>query len=219
MTTPLSFSKATPGTPAPASYRGTVPDLRSVHPLGDQLPGVYADDDFAQRFVEGLDVVLAPLFNVLDCLDAYFMPALAPEDFVDWLATWVGAELEGTEALPVRRYAVATAVGLHRLRGTSQGLRGALQLAFGVSPEITESGGATWSARPLGGFPGSPRPGLHVTLRVPDPATVDTHRVRAVVAAARPAHLPFTVEVTGPAAAPPPYVPDNPYAPSAPEGT
>ncbi|MGW5946928.1 phage tail protein, partial [Streptomyces celluloflavus] len=179
MTTPLSFSKATPGTPAPASYRGTVPDLRSVHPLGDQLPGVYADDDFAQRFVEGLDVVLAPLFNVLDCLDAYFMPALAPEDFVDWLATWVGAELEGTEALPVRRYAVATAVGLHRLRGTSQGLRGALQLAFGVSPEITESGGATWSARPRGRGPPAPPPPPPDTPPVGDPAPAGPHPRRA----------------------------------------
>ncbi|MFI6683082.1 phage tail protein [Streptomyces sp. NPDC050485] len=178
------------------SARGTIEGLGSSHPLGGQLPAVYADDDFAQRFVEGLDIVLAPLFNVLDCLEAYFDPAIAPEDFVDWLTTWVGTELDGTEPLEIRRHAVATAVSLHRVRGTAQGLSQAVQLAFGVRPEITESGGAMWSARPLGPFPGTPRAGLTVTLTVPDPSAIDPYRLQAVVAAARPAHLPFTAEVT-----------------------
>ncbi|MEU6996480.1 phage tail protein [Streptomyces sp. NPDC046465] len=184
-----------PGTP-PGSRRQSVPDLGSAHPIGEQLPAVFADDDFVLRFVSGLDVVLAPVFTVLDCLDAYFTPSLAPEDFVDWLADWVGTELDGTEALPLRRHAVASAVNLHRVRGTRRGLSAAVELAFGVRPEITESGGATWSSRPLGAFPGTPRPGLHVALRVRDPASVDPHRLRSVVAAARPAHLPFTAEVT-----------------------
>ncbi|MFE3521846.1 phage tail protein [Streptomyces sp. NPDC059161] len=179
------------------STRGSVAGLGSSHPLGGQLPAVYADDDFAQRFVEGLDVVLAPLFNVLDCLEAYFDPALAPEDFVDWLTSWVGTELDGTEPLDIRRHAVATAVSLHRVRGTAQGLARAVQLAFGVTPQIIESGGATWSGRPLGPFPGAARASLRVVLAVPDPSTIDPHRLQAVVAAARPAHLPFTAEVTG----------------------
>ncbi|WP_329121346.1 phage tail protein [Streptomyces sp. NBC_01465] len=188
--------------PIPASSRGTVPGLLSAHPLGEQLPAVYADDDFAMRFVAGLDTVLAPLFTVLDCLEAYFTPALAPEDFLDWLTEWVGTELDGTEPLPVRRHAVAAAISLHRLRGTRRGLATAVQLAFGVRPEIEESGGSTWSARPLGSFPGAPRAGLRVVLRVRDPSTVDVHRLRAVVAAARPAHLPFTAEVTSTIPAP-----------------
>ncbi|MEJ8650905.1 phage tail protein [Streptomyces sp. MS1.AVA.3] len=196
--------------------RGTSTGTLSPHPLGAALPAVYADDDFAQRFVEGLDVVLAPLFHVLDCLESYFTPALAPEDFVDWLTTWVGTELDGTEALPTRRRAVATAVSLHRVRGTRLGLSEAVHLAFGVRPEITESGGATWSARPLGPFPGFPRPGLRVTLRVHDPAATDPHRLHAVVAAARPAHLPFTVEVTTPHA---PDVRPGPTPDATPEAT
>ncbi|MEV0274914.1 phage tail protein [Streptomyces sp. NPDC050610] len=188
MTTPI---EAVP----PPACRGTVDGLGTPHPLGDRLPGIYAEDDFALRFVEGLDVVLAPLFNVLDCLEAYFMPSLAPDDFIDWLTTWVGAELDGTEPVPLRRHAVATAVSLHRVRGTYQGLSDAVRLAFGVRPEIAESGGATWSARPLGAFPGDPEPYLRVTLHVPDPAAVDAHRLQAIVSAARPAHLPFTAEV------------------------
>lgn len=177
-------------------YRGSVDGLGSSLPLGAMLPAVFADDDLAQRFVGGLDDVLAPILNVLDCLDAYFDPALTPADFARWLATWVGAETDGSEPEPRLRAAVAAAVALHRVRGTRLGLAEAVRLAFGVTPEITESGGADWNARPLGPFPGAPRPRLHVALRLPDPTPADTHRLDSLVAAARPAHMPYTVEVT-----------------------
>ncbi|NED82085.1 phage tail protein, partial [Streptomyces sp. SID11233] len=81
----------------------------------------FADDDLAQRFVGGLDEVLAPILNVLDCLPAYFDPALAPVDFTRWLAEWVGAETDGdapedAEAEARLRHAVAAAARLHRVR-------------------------------------------------------------------------------------------------------
>ncbi|WP_344072247.1 phage tail protein [Streptomyces crystallinus] len=160
------------------------------------LPAVFADDDLAQRFVAGLDDVFAPLLNVLDCLDTYFDPALTPVDFARWLGTWVGAETDGGEPEHRLRAAVAAAARLHRVRGTRRGLSEAVRLAFGVAPDITESGGANWSARPLGPFPGTPRPRLHVAVRLPHPTPADTHRLDTLVAAARPAHMPYTVEVT-----------------------
>ncbi|MFE4454933.1 phage tail protein [Streptomyces sp. NPDC056796] len=189
------------------------------------LPAVFADDDLAQRFVAGLDEVLAPIHNVLDCLDAYFTPSLAPADFTRWLGGWVGAETEGpetagraggpagpveaaapgapsaghpqdTEATAALRAAVSAAVRLHRIRGTRRGLSEAVRLAFGVEPEITESGAAAWDARPLGPVPGEARPHLHVTVRLPEPGPAAEHRLERLVAAARPAHMPYTVHVT-----------------------
>ncbi|MFF3502306.1 phage tail protein [Streptomyces sp. NPDC003247] len=176
--------------------RGSVDGLGSSAPIGAMLPAVFADDDLAQRFVGGLDDVIAPILNVLDCLPSYFDPALAPVDFTRWLAGWVGAETDGTEPEPRLRAAVAAATHLHRVRGTRRGLAEAIRLAFGVEPEISESGGAAWSARPLGSFPGESRPHLHVTLRLSDPGPADEHRLDALVAAARPAHMPYTVKVT-----------------------
>ncbi|MEU3612810.1 phage tail protein [Streptomyces sp. NPDC006872] len=176
--------------------RGSIDGLGSSTPLGAMLPAVFADDDLAQRFVAGLDEVMAPILNVLDCLPAYFDPALAPVDFTRWLTGWVGAETDGTEPEQRLRAAVAAAAHLHRVRGTRRGLSEAVRLAFGVTPDISESGGASWTARPLGPFPGAPRPHLHVTLRLPDPHPADTHRLDALVAAARPAHMPYTVKVT-----------------------
>lgn len=182
-------------------------------PLRTALPAVFADDWLAQCFVAGLDEVLAPFLNVLDCLDSYFTPALAPDDFVSWLAEWVGAETgtansgaedesrdpEGRDG-PVQdvarvRAAVEAAVRLHRVRGTRHGLAEAVALAFGAEPEISESGGASWSARPLGPLPGEPRPRLHVTLRLPNPRPADEVRLDALVAAVRPVHMPYTVQV------------------------
>ncbi|MYS22463.1 phage tail protein domain-containing protein [Streptomyces sp. DvalAA-14] len=176
--------------------RGSIDGLGSPTPLGLMLPAVFADDDIAQRFTAGLDEVLAPLHNVLDCLDSYFTPALAPVDFVRWLSDWVGAETDGTEDEALLRAAVAAAAHLHRIRGTRRGLAEAIRLAFGTEPEITESGGAAWDARPLGPVPGDRRPRLHVVLTLPDPTARDLHRLETLVAAARPAHMPYTVQVT-----------------------
>ncbi|MFI9100892.1 phage tail protein [Streptomyces fildesensis] len=206
--------------------RGAVDGLGTSAPLGVMLPAVFADDDLAQRFVAGLDETLAPLHNVLDCLDAYFTPSLAPADFTRWLGSWVGADTEGpdtagradgppgrdlTEATltapatghpqdtgttAALRASVTAAVRLHRVRGTRRGLSEAIRLAFGVEPEITESGAAAWDARPLGPFPGESRPHLHVTVRLPDPGPAAEHRLERLVAAARPAHMPYTVQVT-----------------------
>ncbi|MFE7765397.1 phage tail protein [Streptomyces sp. NPDC057438] len=176
--------------------RGSIDGLGSSHPIGAMLPAVFADDDLAQRFVGGLDDVLAPILSVLDCLDSYFTPSLAPVDFTQWLAGWVGAETDGTEPEARLRAAVAAAAYLHRVRGTRRGLSEAVRLVFGVVPEITESGAAAWDARPLGPVPGEARPRLHVTLRLPDPTSADEHRLDSLVAAARPAHMPYTVQVT-----------------------
>ncbi|WP_328537631.1 phage tail protein [Streptomyces sp. NBC_00344] len=182
--------------------RGSVDGLGSSAPLGMMLPAVFADDDLAQRFVAGLDEVLAPIHNVLDCLDAYFTPSLAPVDFTRWLGDWVGAET-GVADRPGRkdseavlRTAVAAASYLHRIRGTRRGLAEAIRLAFGAWPEITESGAADWNAKPLGPVPGERRPRLHVALALPDPGPTDQHRLESLVAAARPAHMPYTVQVT-----------------------
>ncbi|WP_406442051.1 phage tail protein [Streptomyces sp. NBC_01613] len=176
--------------------RGSIDGLGSSAPIGMMLPAVFADDDLAQRFVAGLDEVVAPIHSVLDCLDTYFRPSLAPLDFTQWLGGWVGAETDGSEPEPLLRAAVAAAAHLHRIRGTRRGLAEAVRLTFGVAPEITESGAADWSARPLGPVPGDPRPHLHVRLRLPDPTPADHHRLDTLVAAARPAHMPYTVQVT-----------------------
>ncbi|HZG02343.1 MAG TPA: phage tail protein [Streptomyces sp.] len=180
-----------------SSRRHGVEGLPTPHPFGERLPGPYAGDDFAQRFVSAFDEVLAPVLSVLDCLEAYWDPELAPEDFLDWLAGWVAAEVDGSRPLAARRRAVARAVELHRLRGTARGLAELVRETFGVEAEVTDSGGAAWSASPGGELPGSPEPSLRVRVRADDPDSLPVPRLEALVEANRPAHVPCTVELVG----------------------
>jgi phage tail-like protein len=177
--------------------RGLLPELTSPHPLGSRLPSVFVDDDFTQRFLSAFDAALAPVFATLDCLDAYLDPALIPADMLAWLAGWVALELAEEWPEPRQRELVRHAVALHRWRGTARGLVEQVRLVTGGEVAVADSGGCGWSAEPGAPLPGEDRPAVRVTVRVPDPATVDQRRLRAAVAAAVPAHVATTVEVIG----------------------
>ena len=69
--------------------------------------------------MSAFDEVLAPLFTTLDCFDSYLDPDLAPHDFVDWLASWVGVDIDETWTLERRRRLIQDAVVLYRIRGTA----------------------------------------------------------------------------------------------------
>ncbi|MFJ4005124.1 phage tail protein [Streptomyces sp. NPDC090023] len=175
--------------------RAAIPGLPSRHPIGGQLPALYAEDDFAQRFTAGLDTVLAPVFSTLDNLPAYLDPRVAPDDFVAWLASWVGGVDDPRWPAELRREATVRAMELHRGRGTKRGLLEALRLILGVGAEITGDGAAVWSRTPGAELP--PAPDAEVVVRVwPErDATVDASRVHELVRALCPVHTRCRVEV------------------------
>lgn len=174
--------------------RAALPELPSRHPLGAMLPAMYAADDFALRFTGGLDAVVSALLSTMDNLPTYLDPALAPEDFLTWLSSWVAAELDPAWPLPLRRAVVRQAIALHRRRGTARGLVERLELALGVRAEILDGLGTRWSATPdteLLGAPAGP-----VVVRVWGP--VDRARVEAVAASVCPVQVRCVVEVVDP---------------------
>jgi phage tail-like protein len=174
------------------SRRYALPELPSTHPIGERLPGLYAADDFAQRFTGGLDAVVSAVFATLDNIAAYLDPALAPEDFVTWLASWVAADLDPGWPAARRREVVRRTVRLHRQRGTAVGLVGLLELSLGVRAEVLDGPGVAWSASPDTPLPGEPA--RVVRVRVPGG---DVGRVEALVASVCPVHVRFAVEVVG----------------------
>ena len=176
------------GLPAP----GALPVAR---PLGSLLPAYLQEDEFAMRWTSGFDAVLAPLQAVLDCLDAYVDPQTAPPDFLDWVAAWVGVDLDEHWAGGRAREAVGAAVGLHRLRGTADGLRAQLEVASGGRVEIEEPGSVTWSSAPTGALTGRGEAVLRIRVFVPDPEDVRVGALDAIVESAKPAHLPHVIEV------------------------
>jgi len=163
------------------------------------LPAMYAGDDLVQRFTSGLDAVLSVILSTLDNMAGYFDPRLAPEDFLEWLSSWVATGLDPAWPEPLRRAVVLRAVELHRWRGTARGLVDRLELSLGVHAEVLDGPGAAWSRTPGAELPGTgtgPGAGTVVVRVWPDSAgEVDRDRVAALVAAVCPAHVTCTVEV------------------------
>jgi phage tail-like protein len=174
--------------------RGTVPGLASPHPLGGTLPALYADDSFAQRLCDGLDEVLAPVLATLDCLPAYLDPATAPTDLVEWLAGWVGVAVAPQMPDGRRRQLVAAVARLYVLRGTLSAIRTIVELSTGQTPEIHESGGASWSQDPDAPLPGRPEPELVVRLQTAD-RRIEEPQLMALIEAFVPAHVPWRLEL------------------------
>jgi phage tail-like protein len=179
--------------------RAGIPGTASPHPIGLALPALYLEDDFVQRFAAGLDEVLAPVLLTLDCLEAYLDPALAPDDFLDWLAGWLAAPVDEAWPASLRREVIGRAVELHRWRGTPQGVTAQLRLLSGGEVELVDSGGVTWSTTPTAmptEMPPAEEPApVRVRVRVADPAALDRRRLWEVVVQAVPAHVRVTVEV------------------------
>ena len=177
--------------------RGSVPGLPTPYPLLETLPAYLQEDQFASRWILGFDDVLAPVVGVLDCVEAYVDPLLTPDDFAAWLASWVAAVTDEKWPVGRRRQAVATAVELHRSRGTVAGLLAQLELATGGTVELVGAGSVTWGREPDPDFPPAGEPALLIRITVPDPSTVSLAALSSIVDVAKPAHLPHEIEVAG----------------------
>ncbi len=186
------------------SERGLVAGLPSAHPMGAQLPPILQESSdpmrpdrpaFVLRFLSALDDQVAPVFSTLDNVDAYLDPSLTPEDFLDWLAGWVGLVFDESWPVERRRAVLRTAVELYRWRGTRQGLVREIELATDVTPEIEESGGVSTSTTAGSVLPGRSEPSLVVRLRVSDPSAIDRTRVEQLVESSKPAFGVARVEV------------------------
>jgi phage tail-like protein len=167
----------------------------TAHPMGPSLPALYQDDTFVQQMLDGLDAVLAPVLTTIDNFDAYLDPRLTPDDFLTWLAGWVGVAMDESWDEDRRRAIVGRAVELYRLRGTAAGLAGQVEIQTGGSVEIVENGATGWSVDPGGELPGTPEPMVVVRVTVPDPKAIDTQRLDTLVSAAKPAHVLHRIEI------------------------
>ena len=179
--------------------RGLVEGLPSAHPLGPAMPALYQEDDFAQRFVAAFDEALAPVLSTLDNLPAHVDPGTCPDDWVDYLGSWLG--LAGDTGLPLsqRRDRLRRIGAEQAVTGTADGIRSALTAALGVPVAVSESGASTWSPTPGSALPGDREPCVWLRVLgtgsgVAGPA-VTPERVRALARDVVPAHVRIEVEI------------------------
>lgn len=180
---------------AEVTGRGHVDGLRTPWPIAEHLPGTLQEDDFCVRMMAALDEVMAPIFASLDCFDTYLDPKLAPDDFVEWLASWVGLDVDETWETERRRRLIRDAAVIYRMRGTAAGLAAHIRLYADAAPEIEESGACAWSQTADNPMPGRPQPELTVRLRVDADSNVRQSTLNRIVAASRPAHIPYRIEI------------------------
>jgi phage tail-like protein len=136
--------------------RRSVSGLRSSQPIAEQLPAVLRSDPLAASFVDGLDAVLAPVLLTVENLPTYVDPDVAPMDFVAWLASWFGLELDPSWSEERARETVRRIARLQRFRGTVRGLTELVEVLGGGSVGV-EDGGGVWATLD----PGAPLEGEH----------------------------------------------------------
>jgi phage tail-like protein len=175
--------------------RGALDRFPTPHPIGEQLPAVYADDAFVQGFTGALDEVVAPVFATLDCFSGYLDPRLAPDDFVEWLAHWVALRVDERWHPAQLRELVTRSVELHRWRGTRRGVAEYARLLTGGAVKVTDSGGCLTPRQPGAPLPEPGPPWVKVRVRVPDASRIDRRRLAAALAESVPVHVRVIVEV------------------------
>lgn len=165
------------------------------------LPSIFSNDDFLGRFLRIFESVLDPLDQQISGLDHYLDPDLAPMRFLPWLASWLDVALSDRWSRADQIALIRSAPELHRWRGTRRGLVEHLRLYTGVEPEIEESAGGLrlgpstqLGLRTVLGQSG-PRHHFTVTLRVPDPGTLDYAAVAVLIDAQKPAHCTYSLSI------------------------
>lgn len=120
-----------------------------------QLPALYQTDptsrDFLLRFLALTETLFVDLENKIARLPALFDPRATPKEFLPWLATWLGLDLDDRWDEQKQRQLIATAFERYGRRGTVAGLRESLQLFAGVTGIIQEPIlHAAWWSLPAG---------------------------------------------------------------------
>jgi phage tail-like protein len=139
VTTELVVGATTNGHTANGAYpegRGVADTLPSGYLK--YLPAIYWSDPFMGRFLRIFEDILSPLQATVNRRSEQFDPSLAPPLMLQLLSTWVGADEFGEFPETQMRRIIKNAVLLHRLRGTKQGLKLALEVVTNKRAYITE---------------------------------------------------------------------------------
>ena len=114
------------------------------------LPAAWSADpasaDFLARFMALFDQLRSGMLAPIDAFPALFDPRATPaakqhehgEDFLDWLASWIGIVLDRNWPVERRRRLVAEAPKLFRIKGTLKGLARHIEIYTGIEPKIVE---------------------------------------------------------------------------------
>lgn len=102
------------------------------------LPEIYRQDDLMVRFLMLFESFWKPVDRQIRQMSQYFDPDLTPEQFLPWLASWVGAYWDETVPEERRREMLRMAASLYQRRGTRGALQDFLQIFSAGDVRIIE---------------------------------------------------------------------------------
>jgi phage tail-like protein len=119
----------------------------------DHLPAIYRGktscDDFLLRFLSLFETFFAQVEGEVETLSELFDPAAAPQQYLPWLAGWLGLQLDQDWTEDEQRRAIRAAFESYGRRGTPEGLREALHTLARVDAVIEEPiQNASWWSLP-----------------------------------------------------------------------
>jgi phage tail-like protein len=158
------------------------------------LPRAYGEDPFLGRFLLAFEALLTGLPDrpglqqAIEGVTELLDPATTGEEFLPWLAGWVGLVLRGDWDVPTRRRFIREIVPLYRLRGTKEGLRQMLTLYTGQPVDIDDDQRVDHFFT------------VQLTLAQADPEQVRRIQqiARAIIDQEKPAHTVYALRVATP---------------------
>jgi phage tail-like protein len=183
------------------------------------LPTPYQGDFFLGRFLQIFESILSPVEQTVDGVANYFDPRLTPTEFLPWLASWLGIELNENWTIEQRRELLTKAADLLRRQGTRRGMREYLRLYLGEAPLIVENfSGLRLGQDSLMGINsriGALEPHT-IEVTVVSDHEIDEQVVRAIIESQKPTHVAYALQVHRTDTRPPEPPPEQRKAPSTP---
>jgi phage tail-like protein len=178
----------------PAAQRNPPPSASRRGYLRNGMPAFYQEEgSFGMRFLTALEEVLDPVVTLLDSLPRTFEPAQAPDDVLDLIAAWIGAEHHESFPAARRRELIAHTTVISAWRGTRRGLELALRLNFPDLPLRVEDNGRVLidDALPIAD---ARHPGFIVYCDTPLPEGEQRELAR-LIDREKPAHVRYKLRV------------------------
>lgn len=109
--------------------------------LVGQLPRVMAEDLVLRGFVTALEEVAGTVRDRVDSVEHHLDTGLAAPEMLQFLAGWLGVELEPTDPADYQRTLVREVGRLLGWRGTRHGVETLLEAATGSRVTVRDNGG------------------------------------------------------------------------------
>ena len=106
------------------------------------LPAIYQENpvskEFLERFLSIFETASDDLENKISHIYKYFDPDTVPQNFLNWLASWLNVALEEDWNEEKKRQLIREAYSLYKQKGTLSGLKRLIEIYTGKKPELLE---------------------------------------------------------------------------------